>query len=199
MITKLEGDAKSDATHKEYCDKEMGESITKMDELNANIGRLSAKKDKAISASVKLKSEVQDLQASLAIISKTQAEANTFRSAEHKAFVAAKADLEQGISGIRAALEVLREYYANNKEAFVQQPAAPGSHSKAGGAGSSIISMLEVIASDFGKNLAAEEVDEDAAAIAYEKTSQMNRVTKLMKEKDVEYKTKEATSLDKSV
>jgi len=36
------------------------------------------------------------------------------------------------------------------------------------------------------------------AAVEYEKTSQMNRVQKSMKEKDVEYKTKEATSLDKS-
>merc|ERR1719331_113597 len=199
MITKLEGDAKSEASHKEYCDKEMGESKTKMDDLSATIDRLSAKKDKSTSASVKLKGEVQELQAELAVISKSQAEADKLRSAESKAFIAAKTDLEQGIQGVRAALEVLREYYANNKGAFVQQPAAPGSHSSAGGAGSSIISMLEVIASDFGKSLAAEEVDEDAAAVAYEKTSQMNRVTKLMKEKDVEYKTKEATALDKSV
>lgn len=199
MISKLQSDAKSEASHKEYCDKEMGESKAKMDELSANIEKLSAKKDKSVATSVKLKNEVQELQAELAVISKSQAEADKLRSAEHKAYVAAKSDLEQGISGVRAALEVLREYYANQKESFAQQPAAPGTHSSSGGAGGSIISMLEVVASDFGKNLAGEEVDEDAAAVAYEKTSQTNRVTKLMKEKDVEYKTKEAASLDKSV
>jgi chromosome segregation ATPase len=197
MISKLESDAKSEASHKEYCDKELGTSKTKMDELSASISKNSAKKDKAVADSVKLKGEVQELQAELATISKSQSEVNKLRSAEHNAFVATKADLEQGIDGVRSALKVLREYYAN-EAALVQQPEDPGTHSKASGAGSSIISMLEVIASDFSKSLAAEEIDEDSAAVEYEKTSQMNRVTKSMKEKDVEYKTKEAASLDKS-
>merc|ERR1719375_704816 len=101
MISKLESEAKSEASHKEYCDKELGESKAKMDELSADISRLSAKKDKAVASSVKLKGEVQQLQAELATISKSQAEADKLRSAEHNAFVAAKADLEQGIDGVR--------------------------------------------------------------------------------------------------
>merc|ERR1719424_315768 len=190
MVTKLEGEAKSEASHKEYCDKELGDSATKYSELTASIGKNSAKKDKAVSDSVKLKGEVQALQAELAVITKSQAEADTLRSEQSKAFVAAKADLEQGIEGIRSALKVLREYYASDEAALLQQPKT--------GAGQSIISMLEVIASDFGRSLAGEEVDEDASAVEYEKSSQMNRVTKSMKEKDVAYKTKEAASLDKT-
>jgi len=190
MVTKLEGEAKSEASHKEYCDKELGDSATKYSELTASIGKNSAKKDKAVSDSVKLKGEVQALQAELAVITKSQAEADTLRSEQSKAFVAAKADLEQGIEGIRSALKVLREYYASDEAALLQQPKT--------GAGQSIISMLEVIASDFGRSLAGEEVDEDASAVEYEKSSQMNRVTKSMKEKDVTYKTKEAASLDKT-
>merc|ERR1719353_432304 len=125
MIGKLESEAKSEASHKEYCDKELGESKAKMDELSATISRLSAKKDKAVASSVKLKGEVQELQAELATISKSQAEADKLRSAEHKAFVEAKADLEQGIEGVRSALKVLREYYANEEASLVQQPEAP--------------------------------------------------------------------------
>jgi len=198
MVSKLESEAQSEASHKEYCDKNLGETKTKMDDLQATIGKLSAKKDKAVSASVRLKGEVSELQAELAVISKSQAEADKLRSATHKAFVSAKADLEQGTEGIRSALKVLREYYASDEEALLQQPAAPGSHSKSGGAGGGIIAMLEVIASDFGKSLAGEEVDEDSAAVEYEKMSQINRISKSMKEKDVVYKTKEAVSLDKS-
>merc|ERR1740130_2150784 len=143
MISKLEGDAKSEASHKEYCDKEMGESAAKMDELSSSISRISAKKDK-----------VQDLSAELAVISKSQAEADKLRQEEHGIFVIAKADLEQGVDAVRSALKVLREYYASDA-ALVQQPSAPGSDSAAGGAGAGIIDILEVIASDFGKNLAA--------------------------------------------
>merc|ERR1719161_3398614 len=130
------------------------------------------------------------------------------REDTHKAFVEAKADLEEGLEGIRGALSVLRDYYqadasllqaAGGLDAFMQQPAPPVTkHAKASGAGGGIISMLEVIESDFAKNLAQEE-EEAAAQSAYDKLTQENKVTKTMKEQDVKYKTKEFTSLDKEV
>merc|ERR1719213_114417 len=199
MISKLESEAQSDASHKEYCDKEMGESKAKMEELSAIISKASAKKYKQTATSVKLKGEVKELQAELATLTKSQGELDKLRSEESKAFIALKSDLTQGLDGVRMALKVLREYYASDDAAAAaallqsdRQPSDPGTHSKASGAGSSIIGMLEVIESDFGKNLASAEVDEDAAATEYEKTTMMNKLTKAQKEKDVEYKTKEA-------
>merc|ERR1719323_1421902 len=67
------------------------------------------------------------------------------------------------------------------------------------GAGTSIIGILEVIESDFAKNLAREETEEDDAAAEYEKMTQLNKVTKTLKEQDVVYKTKEFKSLDVSI
>merc|ERR1719201_2893914 len=84
-------------------------------------------------------------------------------------------------------------------EAMMQQPAMPEKHSKAGGAGGSIISMLEVVESDFAKDLAVEETEEADSEAEYQKTTQMNKVTKTMKEQDVKYKTKEFKGLDKSI
>merc|ERR1719316_1816781 len=81
----------------------------------------------------------------------------------------------------------------------VDQPAKPEFHEKSSGAGGGIIGMLEVIESDFAKNLAQETTEEDSAAVEYEKTSQENRVSKTMKEADIKYKTKEAAALDKEV
>jgi len=196
MISKLEDEAKSEASHKEYCDKELGESKEKMDELSSTISKNSAKKDKQTATSVKLKGEVKELSAELATLSKSQNELDGLRREESKAFATTKADLTQGLEGVRMALKVLREYYASDEAALLQS--AQPAHSKASGAGSSIIGMLEVIESDFGKALASAEVDEDAAATEYEKTSMMNKLTKAQKEKDVEYKTKEAAALDKS-
>merc|ERR1719301_277237 len=83
--------------------------------------------------------------------------------------------------------------------AFMQQPAKPQQHAKAGGAGGSIIDILEVVESDFATNLAKEETEEADAASSYEKTTQENKVSKAMKEQDVKYKTAEATSLDKTI
>merc|ERR1711963_474985 len=86
--------------------------------------------------------------------------------------------------------------------AFMQrmkQPAAPELHSKAGGAGGSIIDILEVVESDFASNLAKEEAEEADAQSEYEKVSQENAVTKTLKDQDVKYRTQEAKSQDATV
>merc|ERR1719238_521996 len=59
--------------------------------------------------------------------------------------------------------------------------------------------MLEVVASDFGESLATTEMNEQAAATAYQKLSMENKLSKSMKESDVKYKTKEAANLDKAI
>merc|ERR1719377_224983 len=82
---------------------------------------------------------------------------------------------------------------------MMQQPAMPKKHEKSGGAGGSIIGMLEVVESDFAKDLATEETQETDAEVEYQKTTQTNKVTKTMKEQDVKYKTKEFKSLDKTI
>merc|ERR1719158_580199 len=81
----------------------------------------------------------------------------------------------------------------------MQQPAMPVQHSKSSGAGGSIVEILEVVESDFAKNLAAEETQEADAAAEYEKQSQENKITKSMKEQDVKYQTQEFKGLDKTV
>jgi len=201
LIAKLQKEAGSEASHKAYCDKEMAGTKEKLEDLNGNIDTLSAKIDKKAALAAKLKGEVQELQSELAELQKSQAEMTNVRSSEKKAFLAKKADLEQGLDGVRTALKVLREYYSNDDDAaaLVQQPAAPEYHSKASSSGGGIIAMLEVIESDFGKNLAQATTDEDSSEMEYEKTTQINKVTQKTKENDVKYKTKEAVSLTKSV
>merc|ERR1712039_811088 len=105
-----------------------------------------------------------------------------------------KKDLELGLEGVRQALTILRQYYAGGSallQSGAQQPepAKPELHSKATGAGTSIVGILEVVESDFAKNLAKETTEEDDAEALYQKTTQENAVTKTMKEQDSKYKT----------
>lgn len=211
MITKLEGEANSESNEKDYCDGELAKTKAKKDELNAEISKLTSKMDQAAAQSASLKADVKELQSELAKLAKSQAEMDKIRRESHSDYMRAKSDLELGLEGVRKALSVLRDYYggasagssmlqgSGDFEAMMQQPAMPKKHEAAGGAGGSIISMLEVVESDFAKDLATEETQEMDAEIEYQKTTQTNKVTKTIKEQDVKYQTKEFKNLDKTL
>jgi chromosome segregation ATPase len=208
MIAKLEAEAQSETTEKAYCDEELAKTEAKKSELEGEIQKLTSKIDLAAAKSAGLKQDVKDLQAELASLAKQQAEMDKIRAEEKAAFDTAKADLELGISGVQKALGVLKDYYQGSAalmqngatfDAFMQQPAAPQKHTAAGGAGGSIIDILEVVESDFTKNLATEETEEADAVAVYEKTTQENKLSTTMKSQDVKYKTKEFKGLDKSI
>jgi len=210
MIAKLESEASSEATEKAYCDEQMAKTEEKKGELEEDISKLTSKIDKAAAASAGLKADVARLQNELSALAKSQAEMDKIRRDSHDAYAQAKADLDAGLQGVRKALSVLRDYYGGasaaamlqsdeDMDAMMQQPAAPIKHAKAGGAGGSIIDILEVVESDFAKNLAAEEAEEADAQSEYEKTTQENAVTQTTKEQDVKYSTQEFKGLDKSI
>jgi DNA repair exonuclease SbcCD ATPase subunit len=202
MIAKLESDASSEATEKQYCDEELSKTEAKKVELNEDIAKLSTKIDQASSRSAQLKAEVSTLQAELATLAKEQADNEAWRSESHAAYVQAKSDLELGLGGVRKALEVLRDYYSSAASAaLVQQPAPPmpAAHGAAAGAGESIIGILEVVESDFATNLAKEETEESDAQTSFDADSQEFKITKTSKEQDVKYKTQDFTGLDKSI
>jgi len=208
MIAKLMKEAEAEASHKAYCDEEMAKTKAKKEELQADIEKLTSKIDVASARSADLKEEVKELQKELAELAEMQAEMDKVREDGNAAYKIAKDDLEKGLEGIGGALSVLRDFYqkeeallqqAGGLGAFMQQPAKPTKHEKASGAGGGIISMLEVIESDFSKNLAQVEEEEATAQEEYDKQTQENKVTKTVKEQDVKYKTKEFTGLDKEI
>merc|ERR1719454_1331502 len=174
-------------------------------EREAVIAKLTSKIDLASAKSAELKAEVKVLQAELAKLAKQQADMDAIRAEEKAAYDTAKAELEQGIAGVQKALGVLRDYYGGAAfmqkgfDAFMQQPAKPKTFVKAEGAGASIIDILEVVESDFTKNLAAEETQEEDAVSDYEKTTHDNKIATTEKSQGVKYKTKEFTGLDKAI
>jgi len=199
MIDKLVQQAAEEASHKAFCDKEMSESKAKIEDHTSTIEKFTTRKDKATAAIEKLTEEIATLQSELATIAKQQAEMDKMRADEKAAWAEAKKDFEDGIEGLTMALQILRDYYAAPaSEEFLQQPAVT-THSKASGAATGIIGLLEVSQSDFSKLLADGTVAEESAQKQYEKISQENQVATAMKDADVKYKTKEVASLEKSV
>merc|ERR1719311_2004573 len=188
MIESLLKEAEVEAGHKAYCDKEMSESNQKKDDLTDEIDKLTSKIDKMTSESAMLKEQIAVLQKELADLAKSQAEMDKIRGEEHETYVTNKAEMEEGLEGVKLALKILREYYAKDAD-----------HDAASGAGGGIIGMLEVIESDFSKGLAEMIAEEETALAEYEKLTKENEIAKATKEQDVKYKTKESKSLDTAV
>merc|ERR1719421_797525 len=108
----------------------MGETQAKKEKLHGVVDDLTTKIAKANANIAKLTEELGVLQEELAALAKLQAEMDKTRAEEHEEFLAVKADLEQGLEGVRGALKVLREYYAVGGESFMQQaqPEPPAGH-----------------------------------------------------------------------
>jgi len=186
MIEKLENQAAADATHKAYCDQQLSETNSKKTGKTTEVEKLTTKIDQMTAKSSSLKEEVAALQSALSKVMRSQAEMDKLRQEETTIYKTTQADLEQGLSGVQLALKVLNDYYAKD-----------AAHVSASGSSSGIIGLLEVVESDFSKNLAEVVSTEEAAAAAYEQESKDTSVEKVTKEKDVEHKIKESAYLDK--
>merc|ERR1712064_205416 len=111
--------------------------------------------------------EFAELQTSLGELAASQAAMTKLRAEEKDAFATNKRDLEDGIEGVRSALGVLRD---NNG-------GADTAHATAGESGG-IIGLLEVIESDFSKNLAEITAAEESAAVTFDRESKENEIEK---------------------
>jgi lysophospholipid acyltransferase (LPLAT)-like uncharacterized protein len=189
MLDKLESEADADATQQAWCNKEMAESNAKKDEKQATVAKLGTNIDQMSSREAQLKKEVAATQKALADLASSQAEMDKMRAEEKAVYAKNKPEMEQGLEGIKAALQVLRDYYASPDKA----------HAAAEGAGTGIVSLLEVCESDFSKGLAEMVATEESAAATYDQESKDNAIEKVSKEKDVEYKSKEIAKLGKAL
>jgi hypothetical protein len=188
MIDRLESAGQADASHKGYCDKELAYTQGRKTEKETEIAKISTSIDMQKARSAQLKEEIATLQKELANLAKSQAEWDKFRQEENTAFRADRADIEQGLAGIKIALSVLRDYYSKSDNIGAADGAATG-----------IIGLIEVVESDFSKGLVEMNSAEENAQATYDAATKENEISRTAKDKDVEYKTKESVGLDKSV
>eukprot|EP00429_Kryptoperidinium_foliaceum_P017651 CAMPEP_0176044520 /NCGR_PEP_ID=MMETSP0120_2-20121206/22096_1 /TAXON_ID=160619 /ORGANISM="Kryptoperidinium foliaceum, Strain CCMP 1326" /LENGTH=700 /DNA_ID=CAMNT_0017377925 /DNA_START=69 /DNA_END=2171 /DNA_ORIENTATION=+ len=189
MIVSLERDAKTDATHKAYCDKEMQETAQKKLEKSHDVDKLTTQLDSMSSKSVQLKQDIAATQNAISELTRAQAEATKIRSEEKAEYEQNKPEMQAGLQGVRMALKILREYYAKDGAA----------HATSSGSGKSIIGLLEVVESDFTKSLAEMNVAENTAQSEYDKDSYANQIEKASKETSIKHMTRQAANLEKSI
>merc|ERR1719337_184234 len=186
MITRLEKEAAEEADAKAFCDKETSESKAKQAELTATSDKSQVRIEKATATIAELKEQIKTLQAQMAEMDATQAEATAIRTKEHDEYMKASKDYKDSAEAVANAISVLQEYYSSGS--FAQVNEAP----ELGGAktdiAETIMSMLEVAESDFTSLLAEAEASEKAAQSSYDKLTKQNTLTKAASTEEVKGK-----------
>jgi len=213
MVARLQQEGAVEAKEKVFCDQEIAKTFERKAELEYDSGKLKTRIDQAAAAAAKLHGEVAELQQELSTLATAQKDMDSLRSLGHKAYLEARADLQQGLDAVRSAMRLLSDFYraeADTAAAALFQDGEslatdmssvgpPGRHEKSTGAGTAIIKLLEVVESDLAKGLAETEAEEAGWQSEYEQTTQENRETKAVKEKDVLYKTKEFKGFERTI
>jgi len=189
MINKLQKEAESEAKKKDYCDKEMGQTQSSKEDKEWSIEKLKTQSDVLSSATKTLKAEVARLEKELGSLVRTQAEMDKLRAEEKSLYTKNKPIMEQGLEGVKSALKVLREYFAQDQD----------SQSSSSGAAGGIIGMLEVVESDFSKGIAEMTSSEESATAEYTAATNENNIAKTTKEQDVKFKTAEYVGYEKTI
>merc|ERR1719178_31216 len=182
MIEKLLNEANEEASHKAFCDEELSKSKSSQATKSQKLDKYVARIDTAQATIAELNDAIKGLEAEIAEIDAAQAEATQIRTQENEDYLKASSDFKASAEAVAAAIQVLRSYYEGGS--FIQISATTNSKSKVKDA-NTIISVLEMAEGDFTTLLAEADTAEQAAASAYEKTSQDNKVTKVSKETEI--------------
>merc|ERR1740138_885520 len=180
MVSSMEKSLTEDVDHAQQCKVDMKAAKEKLAAKGAEVNKYQTRIDRAVSKSAGLKTEVSELKEALSALAESQADATKIRSKESELFKKNEPEIQQGLEGVKIALKALREYYGTQDQ----------------GAATGIVGMLEVVESDFAKQLSEMRVAESTAAEDFKKEGEDMKLEKTRKEQDVKYKTEAHQRLD---
>merc|ERR1719158_581850 len=113
MIAKLLKEAQEEATQKAFCDQEMGESTKSKNTKLATLSKLQTRIDGASATIAELTEAVKTLEAEIADIDSSQAEATAIRTKEKADNTQAASDFKQSADAVIQAMGVLKNFYGS--------------------------------------------------------------------------------------
>merc|ERR1719174_1993728 len=196
LIERLLTEARNEATHKGWCDTEIGKAEKDREYRHADSVKLNA-------AITDGEETIETLTTELAELNEALLEATKKRNQEKANNKKTLKDAKEGLEALNAAIKVLSDYYkgaAKSKNryegaAFVQaspvaeqmgaegvEGGAKGAYAGNQAAGAGIIGMLETIASDFMRTLETTEAEEYKASRTFAAFSQETKASISTKE-----------------
>jgi peptidoglycan hydrolase CwlO-like protein len=166
LLAKLKEEAAAESEHKAWCDEQLKENKLKRNKKTAAVDRLTAEVQEQTSSIESMGEKIQTLLKEQSDLTTAMKEATAQRQAENTENTAIIADSAAGKNAVKAALVVLREFYAK-QAALVQQAPEMAAYKGMGGAKGGVVGMMEVIETDFARLEADTTAAEKQAASEY--------------------------------
>ena len=203
LLVKLQSQANEEATKKGWCDAEMTSNKATREEKSDATDSLQSEIDEASASIASLGEELTTLNSELTELSSAMDSATKLRKKEEAKNAATIKDAKEAQAAVAQALGVLKDFYAKAGEAtslvetsFVMDASKASKPKifsdepyKGMGEGGGVMSMLEVIESDFARLQAETESAEEAGKKEYEEFMEDSKLDKATKAKTVEHKT----------
>merc|ERR1719223_625215 len=190
LVAKLKEEAAAEAEHKQWCDEQLHDNKIKREKKTSKVNKLTANIEGLTEDIDTMAQKIATLSKEQAELTKAMSEATGQRTKEKATNTDTMKDAKAGEEATKAALGVLKEFYAS-QGSFLQQKQVPemaaykGMSSAKGG----VVGMLEVITSDFARLYADTMASETAAAQEYDQFMGDAKASKKSKH-DLEFKTK---------
>jgi len=194
LITKMQEQAKEEATKKGWCDTELSSNKAIREEKTDAVESLQSDIDEMTAQIAKLGNEAVTLNEEVTQLTAAMANATEIREKEKQKNSETVSDAKEAQEAVAQALQVLKEFYAKAGDATsLIQSDAPETFSEPytgmGGESGGVIGMMEVIQSDFARLQAETESAEEAAKKEYNEFMEDSKVDKATKSKTAEHKT----------
>jgi predicted phage tail protein len=187
LVAKLKEEAAAEAEHKAWCDEQLHDNKLKREKKTSKVNKLTATIEALTQDIASMGKKIQTLKNEQADQTLAMSKATTVRDQEKATNTDTMADAKAGEAATKAALVVLKEFYAS-QGSFVQQVPEMAAYKGMSSAKGGVVGMLEVITSDFARLFADTKASETAAAAEYD--AFMKDMTTSNKAKhDLEFKT----------
>jgi len=188
LVAKLKEEAAAEAEHKAWCDEQLHDNKLKREKKTAKVNKLTATIEGLTESIDTMAKKIATLSSEQAALTKAMSEATAQRMNEKSTNTDTMNDAQAGGDATKAALVVLKEFYAS-QGSFVQQVPEMAAYKGMSSAKGGVVGMLEVITSDFARLHADTKAAETQAAAEYDQFMSDAKTSKKAKH-DLEFKTK---------
>merc|ERR1719324_1062410 len=198
LVEKLKEEAKAEAEHKAWCDEQLHDNKIKREKKTAKVNKLTATVESMTEDIATMAKKIQTLKEEQAELTLAMSKATTQRDKEKATNTDTIKDAAAGEEATKAALTVLKEFYAS-QGSFLQQVPEMAAYKGMSSAKGGVVGMLEVIVSDFARLHADTKASDTAAAKEYDAFIKDATASKKAKH-DLEFKTsleKDQTEFEK--